>query len=223
MQTTPTTPTTPTTQTHLSELASTIPAATRIFHKHRLDYCCGGKRPLAEACAEKGLDANAVLAEIVAAASPTDTPLGDRTPEQIAAYIVERYHEPLREDLPRLAAMARKVERVHGDKPGCPLGLGEHLETWGAAVIEHLDKEEQTLFPSLDMPELGIVAALTREHDDHAAALSRTRELTSDMIPPAHACTTWRALYMGLDTLERELMEHVHLENHVLFPRAAVR
>jgi regulator of cell morphogenesis and NO signaling len=213
----------PTTQTHLSELATTVPAATRIFHRHRLDYCCGGKRPLAEACAESGLDADAILGEILAAATPTDAPLSDRSPAEIAAYVVERYHEPLREDLPRLTAMAQKVERVHGDKPGCPLGLGAHLETWCAALLEHLDKEEQMLFPSLDTPELGIVAALMREHDDHAEALSRNRELTDDMTPPAHACTTWRALYTGLESLEREMMEHVHIENHVLFPRAAAR
>jgi len=214
---------TQTIQTHLSDLATAIPAATRVFHRYHLDYCCGGKRPLAEACAEKGLDADALLAEIVAAASPADTPLGDRTPTEIAAYVVERYHEPLREDLPRLAAMARKVERVHGDKPGCPLGLADHLDAWSIAILEHLDKEEKMLFPSIDMPELGIVAALTREHDDHAVAMSRNRELTDDMTPPPHACTTWRALYSGLDALERDLMEHVHIENHLLFPRAATR
>ena len=213
----------PSTATHLSELATTIPAATRIFHRHRLDYCCGGKRPLAEACAEAGLDADAILAEFEAAAGAADISLADRTPDELAAYVIDRYHEPLREDLPRLAAMARKVERVHGDKPGCPLGLGAHLETWGGAVLEHLDKEEQVLFPSLSAPDPAVVAALTREHDDHAGAMARTRELASDLVPPSHACTTWRALYSGLDQLERELMEHVHIENHVLFPRALAR
>jgi len=213
----------PTTQTHLSELASTVPAASRIFHRHQLDFCCGGKRPLAEACAEKGLDADVILAEIVAATGPIDAPLAKRSPAEIAAYVVEHYHEPLREELPRLVAMAQKVERVHGDKPGCPLGLGAHLDTWCAALLEHLDKEEQMLFPSLDAPELGIVAALTREHDDHGAALSLNRELTDDMTPPPHACTTWRALYAGLAQLELDLMEHVHIENNILFPRAATR
>ena len=213
----------PTTQTHLSELATDIPSATRIFHRHRLDYCCGGKRPLADACAEQGIDADALLAEILATTLPGEAPLRNRTPDEIAAYVVERFHEPLREDLPRLTEMARKVERVHGDKPGCPLGLGDHLDTWSTSLLEHLDKEEQLLFPSLGSPGLGIVAALMREHDDHAEALSRNRELTDDMTPPQHACTTWRALYTGLDQLERDLMEHVHIENNVLFPRAATR
>ena len=165
----------------------------------------------------------ATIGVVMAAATPADVSLADRAPEELVAFIVERYHEPLREDLPRLAQMAHKVERVHGEKPGCPLGLGEHLSTWGNAVLDHLDKEEQVLFPSLSSPDPAVVAALAREHDDHAGALGRTRELTGDLVPPPHACTTWRALYAGLDQLERELMEHVHIENHLLFPRALTR
>ncbi len=213
----------PTTATYLSELATTIPAATRVFHRLRLDYCCGGRRSLEDACSEAGIDAAAVLAEIESVADADDSSLADRPPEAIAAHVTSRYHEPLREDLPRLAAMARKVERVHAAKPGCPLGLGAHLDAWGATLLEHLDKEEQVLFPSLTAADPAVVAALTREHDDHAAALRRTRALAGDLIPPPHACTTWRALYVGLDQLERDLMEHVHIENYLLFPRALAR
>ncbi len=215
----------PTTATHLSELATTHPAATRVFHRHRLDYCCGGRRSLADVCAERGLDADALLAEIVATPADPGASLADRPLPELAAHVVDRYHAPLREDLPRLAAMAAKVERVHGEKPACPLGLGAHLAEWGEEVLLHLDKEEQSLFPTLagDAPRTEIVAALSREHDDHAAALSRTRELTGDLVPPAHACTTWRALYAGLEQVECDLMEHVHIENHILFPRALAR
>lgn len=213
----------PTTTTTLAELATELPAATRVFHRHRLDYCCGGRRSLADACAERGLDAAALLAEILAAPAASRASPADLSPVELAAHVIARYHAPLREDLPRLVAMAEKVERVHAEKPGCPRGLAAHLAEWTRSVLDHLEKEEKVLFPSLGSPDRAVAAALTREHDDHAAALARTRALTGDLVPPPHACTTWRALYAGLEDLERELMEHVHLENHVLFPRVLGR
>lgn len=209
----------PTTITPLADLATAIPAATRVFHRHRLDYCCGGRRSLADACKERGLDAAALLDEILAAPPTGRVAVAEMSPTELAAHIVARYHVPLREDLPRLTAMAEKVELVHAGKPGCPDGLGAHLADWTRDVVDHLEKEERVLFPSLGSPDRAVAAALTREHDDHAAALVRTRALTGDLVPPLHACTTWRALYAGLEHVERELMEHVHIENHVLFPR----
>lgn len=210
--------------TSLAELATTYPAAGRVFHRHRLDFCCRGNRPLAEACVDAGLDPEAVLREILAAVPPADVPaLASWPAGRIAEHIVARYHAPLRAELPRLTEMARKVERVHADKAGCPTGLADHLDAWSAEVLDHLDQEERVLFPSLASPDPAVVAALAKEHDDHAAALARTRELAGDLEPPPHACTTWRALYAGLAELERELMQHVHVENHVLFPRATAR
>jgi len=211
-------------ETPLAELALQVPAATQVFHRHGLDFCCNGKRSLAAACESKGLDPRSLLEEIESATQDssagidwTARPLGE-----LADHIVNRYHEPLREELPRLLAMARKVERVHADKASCPRGLAAHLETVHAEVSSHLDKEEQVLFPMIraGQPAPVPVQVMTQEHDEHAANLRRTRELTHDFVPPAEACTTWRALLMGLETLERELMEHIHLENHVLFPRS---
>ena len=120
--------------------------------------------------------------------------------------------------------MAEKVERVHAKKPTCPRGLARHLERMLDAVEEHLAKEEQILFPLIrgghgpkaQMP----IRMMLQEHDDHGAALARTRALTNDLVPPMEACATWKALYLGLGELERDLHTHIHLENHVLFPRA---
>jgi regulator of cell morphogenesis and NO signaling len=64
------------------------------------------------------------------------------------------------------------------------------------------------------------IRVMMQEHDDHAVALARTRALTADLVPPPEACATWRALYLGLAELEADLHAHIHLENHVLFPRA---
>lgn len=210
--------------TTLAEFAVKIPAATKVFHRYGLDFCCKGGRSLADACQSKGLDPAALLGEIDAATpeSSDATDWSQRPLGELADHIVSRYHEPLREELPRLVDMARKVERVHADKATCPRGLADHLEAVHAAVLSHLEKEEQVLFPMIraGQPAHAPVQVMTQEHDEHAANLRRTRELAHDFEPPAEACTTWRALLMGLHTLEQELMDHIHLENHVLFPRS---
>lgn len=209
----------------LAELATTRPAASRVFHRHRLDFCCGGKRALDEACLERGLDPAAVLAEIEresvgpAARDWQSAPLAE-----LVDLIVGHYHARLRIELPELLAMATKVETVHAEKATCPTGLARHLQNVHDAVHDHLDKEEQVLFPMI-LQGLGAraaapVRAMEHEHDDHAVNLRRTRELTDDLTVPAEACGTWRALYLRLSQLELELMEHIHLENNVLFPRA---
>lgn len=212
--------------TTLAELAVLHPGAARVFFHHRLDFCCGGRRPLEEACRERGLDAAAILREIDAAKPlGSDVPRWDVQPlPALIDYIVSTYHVRLRRDLPDLIEMARRVEGKHGDKPGCPRGLTAHLETMHVAVLDHLLKEEQILFPMIrrgvGSGAAGPVQVMEMEHDHHREDLLQLRTLTDDFRPPAHACATWRALYAGLLQLEEELMEHIHLENNVLFPRA---
>lgn len=210
----------------LADLAVAYPAASRVFRRHGLDYCCHGRRPVATACVERGLDADALLAEISSETSPSGDAARwfERSLPEIVARVVDWYHARLRDELPLLLQMARKVEAVHAEKPSVPRGLAAHLEELARELLDHLEKEEQGLFPILLSGRAGAPAvtiiALEREHDDVALALQKTRELTTDLVPPAEACTTWRALYLRLDALEEELMEHVHLENNVLFRRA---
>jgi regulator of cell morphogenesis and NO signaling len=212
------------TESTLAEIATRIPGAARVLERHRLDFCCRGERTLAEACAERRVDAAAVAAEIAAAEPPADGIRWDAAPlAALVDHIVVRYHARLREDVPRLVALAEKVERVHAGKTTCPVGLAAHLAAVETAIAEHLAKEEQILFPMMlagaraqaHMP----IRVMLQEHDDHAASLARTRSLTADLTPPPEACTSWRALYAGLAELEAELHAHIHLENYVLFPR----
>lgn len=217
--------TTHTIETPLGELATRHPRASRIFRAHGIDYCCGGTRSLKQACAEAGLDAAGMLGRILDAdAGPPAPSLAEAPIVEIIDTILSRYHEPLKTELPALLEMARKVEAVHQDKETAPLGLAAHLNEMTASMFSHMEKEEQVLFPMIraghgpraDMP----IRVMMEEHDDHAANLRKLRSLATDFVPPADACTTWRALYLRLDQLEADLMEHVHLENHVLFPRA---
>ncbi|MCA9605264.1 MAG: iron-sulfur cluster repair protein YtfE [Myxococcales bacterium] len=207
----------------MSQLAINVPAASRVFKRHKLDFCCSGQRALSEVCRERGLDPKTVLAELEREAMKvTEPPVAYSSPDELIDHILERYHEPLRQELPELVAMAKRVEIRHGDKPSCPRGLAEHLVALHGDVLEHLAKEEQILFPSIraGMVVRGPIAVMQLEHEDHGAALERTRTITADLTPPPGACATWRALYLRLQELESELMDHIHLENNVLFPTA---
>jgi regulator of cell morphogenesis and NO signaling len=215
-----------TSTTTLADLAVTHPAAARVFYRHGLDFCCGGRRPLADVCAERGLDAGTLMADIEAEATvPGDERRWDREPlPALIAFIVETFHRRLRDTLPDLVRMADRVEQRHAEKSSCPRGLAAHLRAVHEGVLEHLDKEEQVLFPLIvaghGRRAIGPVHVMEMEHEEHARDLATIRRLTSDLQPPAEACTTWRALYLGLQQFEEELMVHIHLENNVLFRRA---
>jgi regulator of cell morphogenesis and NO signaling len=208
----------------LASLARTIPAASRVFHRHRLDFCCGGNRSLADVCATQSFAAQDLIAEIEAEKpqAASDVRWDLESPAALVEHILDTYHAPLRPEVERLLQMARKVERVHAEKATCPRGLAAHLAGMQVAIDEHLEKEEKILFPMILSGQFGFAAmpiqVMVLEHDDHGAALRKTRVLTKDLLAPAEACTTWQALYVGLEQLERDLMDHIHLENHVLFP-----
>lgn len=216
---------TPNAAATLADLAVTHPSASRVFHRHGLDFCCHGGRPLGEACTERGLSTDGVLAEIVAEedAAPGLPRWDERSLPELVEHIVGFYHRRLREELPELVALAAKVETRHAEKKSCPGGLLAHLEAVHQAVLEHLAKEEQVLFPMIlggrARMAAGPIQVMEAEHVDHAENLQRTRQLTADLVAPEEACPTWRALYLRLRQLEIELMDHIHLENNVLFRR----
>ena len=216
-----------TTTMTVGDLARTTPCATRVFMRRHLDFCCGGGRTLAEACAKAGLDAASVLAEIEAEVDRTGPqPTWDTRPlPDLCDHIESHYHAALRRDLPPLVEAARRVERVHAEHPDVRAGLADLLEEFAAAIENHMRKEELVLFPLIrrGTPPPGIampISAMQHEHDLHGAELAGIRALTSRFTLPPGACATWTALYTGLAALERELMEHIALENNVLFPRA---
>ncbi len=144
-------------------------------------------------------------------------------PAAIIEFILHRYHEPLRRDLPVLVSGARRVEAESAQSPLCPVGLADHLEQILTAVESHLAKEEKILFPlilagrggSAFMP----IKVMMAEHEDHVASLARTRALAHDFALPTDASEAWRSLYLDLQRLEDDLNRHIQLENNVLFTR----
>ena len=212
----------------VGQLAAEHPLATRVFHRHGIDFCCDGGRKLQEACAAQGVDTGMVLEEIRKELSNTTIPeerWGQAPLEDLVQHILVAYHGPLKEELPRLESMARKVLEVHGDKD--PETLSEVVEVYAglkAELSQHMVKEEKILFPMIEQGQGamagGPVSVMKQEHDSAGAALRRLRELTKDYQVPPGACNTWRALWHGLAALEESLHQHIHLENNILFPRA---
>jgi len=206
----------------VAEIAASLPGATAVFRRHEIDFCCGGKVPLAEAAAAKGIPLDRVEADLAALDAPGAAPPVETG--ALIALILERYHAAHRRELPELLRLARRVEAVHGEHPAAPRGLPALLEEVAAELESHMQKEERVLFPALQRggrhPNIGSPIAMMREeHDDHAAHLRQLESLTGNFVAPAGACPTWQALYAGLRKLADDLMEHIHLENNVLFPR----
>jgi regulator of cell morphogenesis and NO signaling len=208
----------------LSDLAITLPQATEIFRKNRLDFCCGGKQTLKDACEKRNLNLGLIIEELQHLSVTKNDEIQDSPLNEITSFIIQRYHNDLRRRLPELVLLADKVERVHHDHTHCPHGLHKLLKELHEEMLMHMMKEENVLFPLIDSGRgsmaLMPVKVMTAEHDSHGQQLEEIHRLTSDFNPPIDACATWRSLYSGLEKLEEELMDHIHLENNILFPRA---
>ncbi len=209
----------------LGELALTIPRACALFRKLDLDFCCGGKQTLERAATRKELDLEAIEAELaVLAVEPVEKEWRAAPLAEIIDHIIVRYHDRHREQLPELIFQASKVERVHADKPNVPKGLAKYLTMLHQELSSHMMKEEQILFPmiknGMGSQANGPISVMESEHDEAGELLEVIKHATNNVTPPPEACTTWKAMYSGINELIDDLMNHISLENNVLFPRA---
>jgi len=222
------------------EIALRQPAAIRVFEQFGIDYCCGGRKPLAVACDERKLEMARVLSALDAAAKGAPEPLKDWSADSLQAlseHIVATHHAYVQRELPRLRDLAQKVVTRHG-------GNHAELPAMQAAVIQiaeeltqHLAKEERVLFPyiiQMERYQAGAapsphgcfgsvaqpIAMMTQEHDAAGEIMADLRRMSHDYTPPADACPTYHAYFNGLREFERDLHQHIHLENNILFPRA---
>ncbi len=214
----------------LGVLARDIPGVTRVFRQFGFDFCCNGHEPLREAAARKGLAAEQVEQAIRAAQAAGNAQAVDwrhSDPVQLIAHIETRYHAEHRQQLPELIRLAERVERVHGARAECPHGLSAHLRAVEAELLQHMHKEERILFPLLSAGRLGTaqgpIGVMRDEHLQHGRDLETLNRLAHELQLPDDACNTWRALYIGLQQFREDLMEHIHLENNLLFEGVPLR
>lgn len=209
----------------VGDIAATLPGATAVFRSFKIDFCCNGDVMLAAAAQERGLDVETLERALVAIDNQTLDSAVVMSSAELINHIKTRYHDGHRRALPELIALSRKVEMVHRDHPKVPAGLCDVLDRMETELQSHMAEEEQQLFPAMQkadaQPLDASILNLRHQHDEHGALLRQVEVLTDEFSPPEGACGSWRALYVGTAQLADDLMQHIHLENNVLFPRFA--
>lgn len=222
-------------ETTVGQLVADDARRSRIFDQLGIDYCCGGRRPLADACQEKGLDADTVarmLDAALAAPAEVGTDWTAASLSDLADHIEATHHAYLREELPRLSGLLSKVARVHGKAAPWIVEVKEVFDALRPELEAHLVKEEEVVFPLIRALEQGAplpdatslgddpIHLMEDEHDEAGEALARMRALSKGFTPPEGACGSFRAVLSGLADLEKDMHQHVHKENNILFARA---
>ncbi len=221
----------------VGELVAQKPALSRVFEQAGIDYCCGGKKTLSEVSQKKGIDPQALIATLEEfASSSTETaaiPPALMTLTELANHIEQTHHAYLKAELPRLDMMTNKVAAVHGEHNERLYDIRQTFLALAQEMSSHMMKEEQILFPMIRQMELGASTAASHcgsvanpirqmeaEHDQAGDALEKIQNLTDNYVPPDWACNTYRAMLDALSYLQKDMHQHVHKENNVLFPRA---
>jgi regulator of cell morphogenesis and NO signaling len=213
----------------------------RVFESLGMDYCCGGKRPLQEACARANVPVARVM-ELLAGLEPESASLeeqhwADASLLDLTEHVVARHHNYIRQEAPRLELLLDKVVSRHGDAHPELLSIRELFSAMSQELFTHIVKEEHVLFPFMQTMETAArngtpppsgcfqsiefpIARMLADHDDAGELMAKIRALAAGYHAPDGACPSYRGLYHGLQEFERDLHRHVHLENNILFPRA---
>lgn len=224
------------------ELAVENPAATRIFEKFGIDYCCGGGQSLEQACERANISSDQVLdtLEMSEQQARAEQQIRDWSREplsELIAHIKNTHHKYTREETVRLAALLQKVCSVHGKNHSELFAIRQTFSGLAQELTTHLMKEEMVLFPFIERMEEAViqkepvlpapfgtvqnpVAMMEHEHDSAGNALRAIRKASNDFTAPDDACVSYQTLYKALAAFEADLHQHIHLENNILFPRA---
>jgi regulator of cell morphogenesis and NO signaling len=224
------------------ELALESPAATRVFEKLGLDYCCGGNKSLEEACRTANLPMDEVLDSLELAEQASRVSQKERNWQveplaDLIAHIEGTHHKYTREEIARLGPLFDKVYSVHGTNHPELQQVRASFQGLAQELTTHMMKEEMVLFPYIVRMEEAViqkepvlpppfgsvenpVAMMMHEHDSAGEVLRAMRQASTGYTPPDDACISYQTLYKALADFEADLHQHIHLENNILFPRA---
>ena len=214
--------------------------AAGVFHQFGIDFCCGGGRTLEAACQARNLNTEVVIRELDRLSAQPDASVARFDAwdaDVLAAHIVGEHHCYVRRMLPVLTAHLQKLARAHGDRRPELHQVARRFESIAAEMTDHMDKEERVLFPHIQAiaeaartnhrpprsPFASIDSPIKMMEDEHqwvGDAMKHIRALTRGYAVPADGCTTYRVAMQELEAFERDLHQHVHLENNILFPKA---
>lgn len=224
-----------TTNSLVKDIVNEFPKSSDVFKKYRIDFCCGGNVPLSEAIAANNTNEEAIMNDLKtlydkSSSTETDVEVWTKSDSNtIVDHVVNHYHRTTTEELAMLSPYVTKVSRVHGDSHPELLRVYELFYELKRELTEHMEKEEEIVFPIIKKLADGtvenreeaiqMIVELEKEHDHAGAILKELREITADFAPPMDACGTYRLVYKRLEELEGLTFMHVHLENNILFPR----
>lgn len=229
-------------QSSIGSLAKAHPQIISLFDRWGLDYCCGGRMPFAKAIETINLPLDEALAILEQEASqawhaPAETvDTAALSPAELVDMIESTHHAYTRQALSTIEPLVDKVLRVHGQIHPELQEIHSLFYELKADLEPHLLKEERVLFPMIramctveswdKMPPLagpgsteGPISRMHLEHDDVGRILKRLATLTNDYTPPRDTCNSFRRLYGDLKDFQKDLQQHIHLENNFLFPR----
>jgi regulator of cell morphogenesis and NO signaling len=228
-------------ETTVREIATEMPATIRVFEKFGIDYCCGGRKSLEQACTELQLSSEQVIEKLDEAtrqpAEPDAREWQTASLASLVQHIVRNHHSYVRRELPRLEQLAEKVFVRHGQAHPELRRIRDAFLELRDELSGHMMKEEQILFPHATRVEhalqvgqtppaagfgtmLNPITMMMQEHDAAGSLMAEIKTLSGNYTPPADACPSYRGLYAGLQDFEQDLHRHIHLENNILFPRA---
>lgn len=227
-------------ETKLKDVILENPAAAPILEKAGMDYCCGGKQTVGEACLKAGMPPEVLLERLREAANDVSPEAKDWTTasmSELARHIVNKHHSYVREALPRISDHLAKVAQKHASNHPETERIQDLFDVLAGELMQHMQKEEMIVFPyveqmsaaaesgtKLHTPFFGTVqnpvAMMIKEHDSAGELIGQIKELSSSFTAPADACTTFTLVYRELEEFDRDLRLHIHLENNILFPRA---
>lgn len=219
----------------LASIALQHPGATRVLSRYRLDYCCGGSQTLEEACGRKGIKPAKVIEELSSVPPVLETPATEADLVSILTHVVNKHHSFTRAVMAEIHALADRVVVVHGQAHPELSQLRKVFQEFEADMTLHLRKEEEVLFPYITLLEQdrtqeapvcfptvqAPIRMMLHEHDTAGEQLREMRRITQDYALPDGACTKYTILFQRLEELEADVHEHMHIENNILFPRAA--
>jgi regulator of cell morphogenesis and NO signaling len=210
-----------------------------IFRKHKIDFCCGGKKTLSEVCTEKKLDIISIgneLRKIDEALEKPNHNYEEWSAGFLIQYILNVHHQYVRNSLPILLEYTRKVARVHGSNHPEVILIAENFLQAAEELVDHMKKEEDILFPyimQLDKSQAmgprsafgsvkNPIQMMEHEHQVVGDLFKTIRELSNNYTPPGDSCMTYKVSFLKLQEFEEDLHQHIHLENNILFPKSIV-
>jgi regulator of cell morphogenesis and NO signaling len=226
----------------VADLAIQHPSAVKVFNKYNIDFCCGGKLPLQKACEKAGIDSQFILQELEQAESismPGTIRFDTWDTSLLTDFILQHHHQYVRTSIPELIALIDKVVEAHSDTEPDLADLKRTFSELADELLQHMEKEELVLFPAIQrlfaerripvnvtpLP-MNLHAPMRVMEDEHTHAgdlIKKIRSLTNGYTPPPGACPTYRVTYKRLQEFDQDLIQHIHLENNVLFSKVKDR